>query len=115
MDTQAPPRAEIVGRFLRKRGTLMAYWCPGCEHVHILNVDAEERPRWGYDNNAELPTFSPSVKVSWPGNQDRGEVVRCHSFVQGGRINFLDDSSGHKLRGWHPMVVFPEGYAGWSD
>lgn len=106
--------SEIIGPYLRKRGDLIAFWCPGCGHAHILNTDGE-RPRWSFDGNAEAPSFHPSVKVSWPGDGKRPERVRCHLFVRKGQIEYLDDSAGHQLRGRHPMTPFPPGYGGWSD
>lgn len=87
------------------------FWCPGCDGAHQVKVGAGPGPRWGYDGNADRPTFSPSVLVqgTQPVTDDEharimaGEKIeprplRCHSFVAGGRIQFLDDCT-HALAG----------------
>jgi hypothetical protein len=70
------------------------FFCPGCEQPHAVSVKGAYA--WGYNGNAELPTFTPSVGV----NLDQGNpgAGRCHSFVTDGRIQFLGDSD-HSLAG----------------
>lgn len=75
------------------------YWfhCPGCENDHAFTVgglfpgwgDA----RWTWNGSYDLPTFAPSLLC----NRDHPES-RCHSFVEDGKIRFLDDC-WHKLAG----------------
>lgn len=110
--------AEKLGTFLRKRGDLVAFWCVGCDHPHMLNTRVAARaagvPAWGFDGNIEAPTFTPSVLVSWPADEGVPASTRCHCFVTSGHIDYLADSEAHALRGRVPMIPFPEGYAGWS-
>lgn len=65
-------------------------------------------PRWGWNGNAERPTFTPSVLVTYDGadaGKDRAPPARCHTFVTGGQIQFLGDCT-HALAG--QTVSLPE-------
>jgi hypothetical protein len=100
----------------------LTFWCPGCDEAHQVKVGDGAGPRWGWNGNAERPTFTPSVLVT-SGHHCRGfqpgdscwctfnaeEVARgqppsryrcgvCHSFVTDGRIQFLGDCT-HELAG----------------
>ena len=70
--------------------------------VHGISTVSGPGPCWGYNGNAELPTFTPSVLVRY--NWSDGPRV-CHSFVTDGRILFLGDCK-HKLAG--QTVDLPE-------
>jgi hypothetical protein len=90
--------------------------CPGCGMAHQVMTGAGSGPRWGYNGNAEAPTFTPSILVRWhqwePPAYDlgmaerirRGEITQvkvekvCHSFVTDGQIQFLGDCT-HALAG----------------
>lgn len=80
---------------------LHEHWCPGCNRIHQIAVDAPFRngARWTFDGNAESPTFSPSVSVLLRPSMgaDRPER-RCHYFIRAGRIEFCADST-HALAG----------------
>lgn len=95
-------------------GTLM-FFCPGCQEHHGVAVKANEhvpkRSLWQWDGEVDKPTLKPSilvrgVKAITDEQADRimaGEKVepvpyQCHSFVEGGRIQFLNDCS-HSLAG----------------
>ena len=86
-------------------GGLM-FWCPGCDSAHMVRVGTGPGPRWGYNGDAERPTFTPSVMVTYNGadaGQDRGDgksapPAVCHSFVTDGKIQFLSDCT-HALAG----------------
>lgn len=113
-----------ISRVLRSAedGGLL-FQCPGCDVMHQVKVGAGAGPRWGWDGNAEAPTFTPSVLVTWnqwvPSAEDpevhakirRGEIVQtierrvCHSFVRAGRVEFLSDCT-HALAG--QTVDLPE-------
>ena len=81
----------------------VCFWCPGCDQAHCVSS------QWAIDR--ETLTISPSVLVGgvqWPANAaffkpkhggipDGGRTI-CHSFVRGGRIEFLADST-HTLAG----------------
>lgn len=105
-------------------GTYVEFYCPGCKETHGLNI-GEGHPRWNFNEDFELPTFSPSVLVTsghyYPDYKntpagklghcwcnfkerypDKGEPPfkchRCHSFIREGKIQFLSDCS-HELAG----------------
>lgn len=103
---------------------MVTYWCPGCRAGHSIQYGTDRD--WTWDGNAEKPTFQPSVLVyphgrSWndddpmphgvAGNPPPRAQVRCHSFVNAGRIQYLADSE-HELAGQTvDMVPLPESYA----
>ena len=83
----------------------LMFWCPGCDGAHAIQHGAGTGPRWGWNGNAEKPTFTPSVLVRYPANPNAGEEFKewrtervCHSFVTDGRIQFLGDCT-HALAG----------------
>lgn len=76
----------------------LAFRCPGCNRVHRIVVG---QGAWSWNGNAELPTFTPSVLVSYDGadaGRDGAPPAVCHSYVTNGRIQFLGDST-HALSG----------------
>lgn len=54
--------------------------CPGCGCLHFFDKS------WKFNNDFEKPTAKPSLLV-FPSKPEK----RCHSFVTGGKIQFLDD------------------------
>ena len=89
-----------------------AFHCPGCECAHLIPVAGSVQPVWGWNKSIDAPTFTPSIRVTFPANPDAVEEFRewrkarcCHSFVTDGKIAFLGDST-HKLSGM--MVLLPE-------
>jgi hypothetical protein len=91
-------------------GNRVAFWCPGCEDWHQVTIPPGAYA-WGFNENYDAPTFTPSVLVQGKkGLTDdeykrvmRGETVetqpyRCHSFVTDGSIQFLGDCT-HGLSG----------------
>lgn len=116
---------ETISRCLGKAedGSLW-FWCTGCNTPHSLNVGTGPGPRWGYNGNAEAPTFTPSVLVK--GTQRLTEAEHqallagihveprpfvCHSFVTDGRIQYLGDCT-HSLAG--QTIELPEWAANWD-
>lgn len=84
-------------------GRYFSFWCPGCDSAHNLKVEGEGA--WSWNGSLVRPTFTPSIKVTWPANPDAEEEFKewrteriCHSFVKDGRIQFLPDCT-HKLAG----------------
>lgn len=77
--------------------------CPGCDEVHGISTEGPNA--WGWNGDLERPTFTPSVLVTgaqWAEGEafhkpqhhiEPGGLIRCHSFVTGGRIQFLSDST----------------------
>jgi len=96
-----------VGRVLHsiehgKEKGVVAFFCPGCRCCHLVWTDPERgRPRWGFNGDFDKPTFTPSILVNPQhkmGEPVRGNYHRCHSFVEGGNIRFLNDCT-HELAG----------------
>jgi len=93
-----------TGVLRTQEGGTVAFWCPGCERAHSIRTQGAGA--WGFDGSFAVPTFSPSILVSYPGS-DAGQMresghrappARCHSFVEAGMIRFLPDST-HALAG----------------
>lgn len=97
--------------------------CPGCGMDHLVPVAYTDEYRasclanganatqWGWNGSITAPTFSPSILVrgkNWPTEDEQARIMAgehvemkqfvCHSFVNDGRIQFLDDST-HHLKG----------------
>lgn len=111
----------VKGKLRYMSSEMVAFDCPGCGDRHAINVQTEDRkiglPAWGFNGDAERPTFSPSILCRSghfaPGHQGpdcwcnyerrTGEKAPfkcyiCHSYVTDGKIQFLDDCT-HHLRG----------------
>jgi len=109
-----------VGILRALEGGRLGFHCPGCDSMHVVNVNPATNPCWGFNGDYERPTFTPSVLVRWghhvPGVGGRGPDSRCqfgcddpedgnpaccgvcHSFVTDGQIQFLGDCT-HALAG----------------
>lgn len=88
-----------------------AIFCPGCGHAHVFNSRMPNKsPGWDFNGNLEKPTFTPSMRVFCPAMHGEPERTICHSWVTNGKITFLEDSTGHTLRGEHPLPDFPADY-----
>lgn len=84
------------------------FFCPGCKCGHFVN------DKWTFNGNYEKPTFSQSILVEsvempeelsipWKDvplgkRHPEAKDTRCHSYVTGGNIQFLDDCT-HELKG----------------
>lgn len=85
----------------------LVFWCPGCElmqgggsGLHLLPVTpGSDRATWTFDGNLDAPTLNPSILTH--GANDG----RCHSYLRGGVLEFLDDCT-HELAG--QKVPLPE-------
>ena len=88
-------------------GSLL-FFCNGCDLPHSMNVGTGPGPRWGYNGNAEAPTFTPSVLSSYAMH---GKPVVCHSFVTDDRIQYLGDCT-HSLAG--QTVDLPNWEEAWA-
>jgi hypothetical protein len=123
LDLRVLELMAAISKVLRTaEGGQLVFWCPGCDEAHAITVG-----RWTWDGNAERPTFAPSIlirsghysahfkpnsDVCWcTYNREHPEDAAsftcsvCHSFVVGGRIQFLTDST-HRLAG--QTVDLPE-------
>ncbi len=95
-------------------GTMRVYFfCPGCEERHAIRVSKVPTQNcWGFNQDMERPTLSPSVLVKGVKRMTKEEhqawVERrvlptpipfvCHSFINDGNIQFLNDCT-HPLAG----------------
>jgi|CXWL01.1.fsa_nt_gi hypothetical protein len=90
---------------------LVGFWCPGCAEIHMVNTDQSDPPAWGFNENYDAPTFTPSILVRGVRRITDDEADRimagekldipkrvCHSFVTDGRIQFLNDCT-HAMAG----------------
>lgn len=73
----------------------MIFECPGCKHTH--QVPTKGPAAWGFNNDMDHPTFTPSILVRWDYGPERIKNI-CHSFVTDGNIQFLNDCT-HGLAG----------------
>jgi hypothetical protein len=92
---------RLSARLRSLEGGGLMFWCPGCDGGHQIQHGAGSGPRWTWNGDAERPTFTPSVRVSYNGaDADTPEGIPsvCHSFVTDGRIQFLSDCT-HALAG----------------
>lgn len=83
----------------------LAFRCPGCNRTHRITVG---QGGWSWNGNAELPTFTPSILVSYDGadaGRNGAPPAVCHSYVTNGRIQFLGDTT-HALAG-HTVDIPP--------
>ena len=97
-----------ISRLLRSvEGGGLMFMCPGCKSHHVVRVGTGPGPRWGYNDNPERPTFTPSINVTWSEPSDipeefddtsKDKKMICHSFVTDGNIQFLSDCT-HLLSG----------------
>lgn len=88
-----------VSKVLLESNGIYFIECPGCKMLHPIHVGEQHRIRWGFNNNVDKPTFTPSLFVN--PNSDRD----CHSFITDGKIQFLSDCF-HELAG--QTVDLPE-------
>ncbi len=76
------------------------HYCPGCDAVHIIPNS------WEFNNNYNLPTFTPSVKHNW------GDKRTCHYNLVNGEINYCGDCT-HELLG--QKITLPDIPAKYED
>lgn len=100
---------SALSRVLRDaEGNRLVFHCPGCDSKHVIDVSPG---RWTWDENAERPTFSPSILCTREYGPECTKQV-CHSFVTDGQIRFLDDCT-HSLAG--QTVPLPDfNHEGWE-
>jgi len=109
-----------VSRKLRQTSEGYSHWCPGCEEMHCISLTRNGGPNWTFDGNVDVPTFSPSVRITgkqcinengkWTGKWRLGPDGKaldgcCHYILNSGQIQFCPDST-HALAG--KMVPLPD-------
>lgn len=83
-----------------------AIYCPGCDTLHSIwtSHPNSHNAVWGFNGDTEKPTFSPSVRITWPHwttDQDGVETKKdhcCHFFIKEGNIEYCGDCT-HELSG----------------
>jgi hypothetical protein len=83
------------------------FWCPGCNESHHFTVrpaGSTLRPAWSFDGNYSSPTFAPSLLYP-------SKAIRCHLFVQQGKINYCGDCD-HDLKGQQSVEMVPIPFEG---
>jgi len=109
--------AALSTKLRSGEGGRVMFWCPGCNEAHVIRVGDGTGPGWGYNGNADAPTFTPSVLVRgfYPSDVEgefddptKDKPFVCHTFVTDGRIQFLGDCT-HALAGQTvDLPDFPE-------
>lgn len=91
--------SAVGSKLFKREGGRVAFWCPGCGRAH--NISVEGPGRWGWNEDGNAPTFTPSVLTRYNGpdaGQGEAPPAICHCFVINGRIQFLNDCT-HLLAG----------------
>lgn len=97
------------GKLRKIEGGRVAFFCPGCNGYHQVRIENERYNSsfWTFNGDYEKPTFSPSILVNWCEPSDvegefddptKDKKMVCHSFVNNGKIQFLNDCT-HSLAG----------------
>ena len=88
---------------------------PACMTPHALSIAPS---RWNFNGDGDKPTFTPSVLVTHdavpgagPGFEEYLTARACHSFITGGRIQFLGACT-HALAG--QTVDLPDWRPAWA-
>lgn len=93
----------------------LMFCCPGCAELHghvglhVLPVNTTEHtPAWEWDRNLDAPTLAPSILTRHGADMDQV----CHSYLRGGVLEYLADST-HSLAGQSvPLPNLPDWVAG---
>lgn len=72
------------------------FHCEGCNSSHAVYTKGH-KTKWGFNDNEERPTFTPSILARWTEGIEEKKMV-CHSFVTDGKIKYLNDCT-HHLKG----------------
>lgn len=68
------------------------FLCPGCKTYHSIPTTGPGA--WGFNDNVDVPTFTPSLLVRSKGDLHHGGNIPgyvCHSYITNGNIQFLQD------------------------
>jgi hypothetical protein len=74
--------------------------CPGCDYLHQIADKTYTGPgaKWEFNGSLESPTFKPSYLLWHPNPKSGKKENICHSFIENGKIRYLDDCF-HHLKG----------------
>lgn len=90
-----------VSAYLRRYKAGFVHWCPGCDELHAIAVDAPNSngARWSFNGNLEKPTFGPSINIRiYGGERGTQPTEVCHYFLIDGQLQFCSDTT-HALSG----------------
>jgi hypothetical protein len=83
-----------------KEATHLQLHMPGPFPNRILPVmiggTRQGTPNWTWNGSVQFPTVKPSILTRGGGDDDKNHV--CHSFVNDGKVQFLDDCT-HEFKG----------------
>lgn len=69
--------------------------CPGCKEYHSINTKPGNGPVWGFNDNVDSPTFTPSVLTWWdePADDEKSEKL----YDELGKLNAFSDEEARKV------------------
>lgn len=86
----------MAKRFRKLESTkgIYVFKCLGCNEEHQVWTKPEgyQHPVWGFNEDLEKPTVTPSLKVEYK-MPDKTDI--CHSFITDGKIQYLSDCTHH--------------------
>lgn len=88
----------------------LSFFCLGCDMPHTVQIGDGPGARWGYNGNADAPTFTPSVLCRYKWSD--GDRV-CHSFITDGQIQYLGDCTHHLAGKTIELPNWEEAWANW--
>ena len=95
-----------MAKFHRTKDNHLVFHCLGCDMIHVVDE------RWTFNNDFNKPTISPSLKVSYPYND---EEHICHSFIRDGIMQYLSDCTHHLAGKTIEIPDFETTHPDWSD
>ena len=92
---------QVGPYMMQDDGGRLFHWCPACDDFHALPSDTG---RWSYNNEPNLPSFSPSFRQIGVKQLPDGQRKDCHYFITDGNIHWCSDS-WHSKSHVEPMVI----------
>jgi len=74
------------------------FFCPGyfCDHGVWINNKNSFGARWDWNGDMDKPTFTPSLKITYPHWVDGVRIDDiCHFFIRNGNIEYQGDCTHH--------------------
>jgi hypothetical protein len=84
-------RANVLQPILNSSGKYLFY-CRGCQANHLISTTPKNGTYHTLSGTLDKPTVRASVLIA--GDKNNG-VLRCHAFITGGMIKYLDDCTHH--------------------
>ena len=80
-----------------ERNGIVMHWCYGCKTPHPIWVNTECGPRWSFNGDIELPTFSPAISHRRFNEVTDKEFI-CSYTILDGKITYLKECT-HSMAG----------------